>query len=55
MLQIWPSVTGQNHSHTQPTYSLNKHQAAVKVLAWHPWQNHVLAGGGGTANRTIRF
>ncbi|XP_014206813.1 cell division cycle protein 20 homolog [Copidosoma floridanum] len=55
MLQIWPSMAGQNHSHSQPIYSLNRHQAAVKALAWCPWQNHVLASGGGTADRTIRF
>ncbi|XP_008213300.1 fizzy isoform X1 [Nasonia vitripennis] len=55
MLQIWPCMAGQNYSHVQPIYSLNQHQAAVKALAWCPWQNHVLASGGGTADRTIRF
>ncbi len=48
-------MAGQNYSHVQPIYSLNQHQAAVKALAWCPWQNHVLASGGGTADRTIRF
>ncbi|XP_024873491.1 cell division cycle protein 20 homolog [Temnothorax curvispinosus] len=55
MLQIWSSITGQRHSQTQPIYSFNHHQAAVKALAWCPWQNNVLASGGGTADRTIRF
>ncbi|XP_012276998.1 cell division cycle protein 20 homolog [Orussus abietinus] len=55
MLQIWASLMGQNHSHTQPLYSLNQHQAAVKALSWCPWQNNILASGGGTADRTIRF
>ncbi|XP_076658822.1 cell division cycle 20 protein fzy isoform X2 [Halictus rubicundus] len=55
MLQIWPSISGQHHTHTQPLYSLNQHQAAVKALAWCPWQNNILASGGGTADRTIRF
>lgn len=55
MLQIWPLITGQSHTHTQPIYSLNQHQAAVKALAWCPWQNNILASGGGTADRTIRF
>ncbi|KAL0126868.1 hypothetical protein PUN28_005312 [Cardiocondyla obscurior] len=55
MLQIWSSITGQRHSQTQPIYSFNQHQAAVKALAWCPWQNNVLASGGGTADRTIRF
>lgn len=31
------------------------HQAAVKALAWCPWQSGVLASGGGTADRHIRF
>lgn len=53
MLQIWQSITGRNSS--QPVYSFNQHQAAVKALAWCPWQNNLLASGGGTADRTIRF
>ncbi|KMQ92753.1 cell division cycle protein 20-like protein [Lasius niger] len=53
MLQIWPSITGRNPS--QFIYSFNQHQAAVKALAWCPWQNNILASGGGTADRTIRF
>ncbi|XP_076750888.1 cell division cycle 20 protein fzy isoform X1 [Xylocopa sonorina] len=55
MLQIWPPISGHSHTHTQPLYSLNQHQAAVKALAWCPWQNNILASGGGTADRTIRF
>ncbi|XP_006622956.1 cell division cycle protein 20 homolog isoform X1 [Apis laboriosa] len=55
MLQIWPSVSVQSHTNTQPIYSLNQHQAAVKALAWCPWQSSILASGGGTADRTIRF
>ena len=34
---------------------LNKHIAAVKALAWSPHQHGLLASGGGTADRTIRF
>jgi len=33
----------------------SQHQAAVKALDWCPWQTNVLASGGGTADRTIRF
>lgn len=55
MLQIWPTISVQSHTNTQPIYSLNQHQAAVKALAWCPWQNNILASGGGTADRTIRF
>lgn len=27
----------------------------LKALAWCPWQPHLLASGGGTADRHIRF
>lgn len=33
----------------------SQHQAAVKALDWCPWQTNILASGGGTADRTIRF
>ena len=55
MLQIWSLTAGPNYSQTQPIYSFNHHQAAVKALAWCPWQNNILTSGGGTADRTIRF
>jgi cell division cycle protein 20 (cofactor of APC complex) len=38
-----------------PKLTLNAHQAAVKALAWCPWQENCLASGGGTADRCIRF
>lgn len=55
MLQIWSVVGGHHHAHDQALYSFNHHQAAVKALAWCPWQTNILASGGGTADRTIRF
>lgn len=33
----------------------SQHQAAVKALDWCPWQTNILASGGGTADRTIKF
>jgi cell division cycle protein 20 (cofactor of APC complex) len=33
----------------------SEHSAAVKALAWCPFQRNVLASGGGTADRTIKF
>lgn len=36
-------------------YTFTAHQAAVKALAWCPWQPHMLVSGGGTADRHIRF
>ena len=38
-----------------PAHSLTQHTAAVKALAWCPWQSGVLATGGGTADHHIRF
>lgn len=38
-----------------PKYSFTESSAAVKALAWCPWQKNVLATGGGTADRHIRF
>jgi len=38
-----------------PQLKLNKHIAAVKAIAWSPHQHGLLASGGGTADRTIRF
>eukprot|EP00164_Ancoracysta_twista_P005535 GFYU01007591.1.p1 GENE.GFYU01007591.1~~GFYU01007591.1.p1 ORF type:complete len:434 (-),score=81.61 GFYU01007591.1:114-1415(-) len=38
-----------------PIYSLDKHTAAVKALAWCPLERHLLASGGGTVDRHIRF
>ena len=37
-----------------PKVVLTEHQAAVKALAWCPWQKNVLASGGGTADRSIK-
>ena len=49
------SVTATSGSHLRPLYTLDQHQAAVKALAWCPFQRHTLASGGGTADRTIRI
>ena len=39
----------------QPRLKRAEHQAAVKALAWCPYQRNVLATGGGTADRTIKM
>ena len=38
-----------------PFHVFTEHVAAVKALAWSPHQRHLLASGGGTADRHIRF
>eukprot|EP00474_Spongospora_subterranea_P010896 CRZ11354.1 hypothetical protein [Spongospora subterranea] len=40
---------------TAPRLTLDKHRAAVKAIAWCPFQDRLLATGGGTADRCIRF
>ncbi|CAE7340626.1 FZR1 [Symbiodinium natans] len=40
---------------TEPVLKFNRHQAAVKAIAWSPHQHGLLASGGGTADRCIRF
>jgi cell division cycle protein 20 (cofactor of APC complex) len=39
----------------QPRYTFSQHKAAVKALSWCPWQKNILATGGGTLDRCIRF
>jgi len=36
-------------------FTLTDHQAAVKALAWSPHERNLLATGGGTADRCIKF
>jgi len=49
ILNIWELDAGR------PVFTMEDHQAAVKAIAWCPWQSHLLASGGGTADRTIKF
>ena len=38
-----------------PALRLPQHQAAIKAISWSPHQHGLLASGGGTADRCIRF
>ncbi|KAE8718030.1 Fizzy-related protein-like protein [Hibiscus syriacus] len=44
-----------NQYSQQPVLKLTEHKAAVKAIAWSPHQSNLLASGGGTADRCIRF
>ncbi|XP_077236902.1 FIZZY-related 3 [Tasmannia lanceolata] len=44
-----------NQHSQQPILKLTEHTAAVKAIAWSPHQHSLLASGGGTADRCIRF
>jgi cell division cycle 20-like protein 1 (cofactor of APC complex) len=48
-LMVW------NMHSTTPVMKSSHHSAAVKAIAWSPHQNNLLASGGGTADRCIRF
>lgn len=50
-LMIWSLQNGGE----QPLAKFSEHQAAVKAIAWHPNMGGLLASGGGTADRCIRF
>ena len=50
MVHIWDA-----RSLTTPKFSKANHNAAVKALAWCPWQLNLLATGGGTFDRQIHF
>jgi cell division cycle 20-like protein 1 (cofactor of APC complex) len=40
---------------TEPLWRFGDHTAAVKAIAWSPHQRGILASGGGTADKKIRF
>lgn len=44
-----------NAQHNTPIQRFNDHTAAVKAISWSPHQQGLLASGGGTADRCIRF
>ncbi|KAK4480280.1 hypothetical protein RD792_013348 [Penstemon davidsonii] len=47
---------GNDNQHSQqPILKLTEHTAAVKAIAWSPHSSGILASGGGTADRCIRF
>ncbi|GMI79844.1 FIZZY-related 3, cell cycle switch protein 52 B [Hibiscus trionum] len=44
-----------NQHSQQPVLKLTEHTGAVKAIAWSPHKSNLLASGGGTADRCIRF
>lgn len=57
LLQPWLALQllVWNHSSLSPVQQYTEHLAAVKAIAWSPHQHGLLASGGGTADRCIRF
>jgi cell division cycle protein 20 (cofactor of APC complex) len=52
MIQEFSAIQNMNIT---PKHILTEHQAAVKALAWSPHERNLLASGGGTADRCIKF
>ncbi|KAG6481283.1 hypothetical protein ZIOFF_057879 [Zingiber officinale] len=44
-----------NQRSQSPIFKLTEHTAAVKAITWSPHQHNLVASGGGTADRCIRF
>jgi cell division cycle protein 20 (cofactor of APC complex) len=53
-LCIWDAASSITMD-AKPRHVLCEHQAAVKALAWSPHERNLLASGGGTADRCIKF
>jgi cell division cycle 20-like protein 1 (cofactor of APC complex) len=49
LLYVW------NLRSTSPALKFDEHRATVKAIAWSPHQHGLLASGGGTLDRCIRF
>jgi cell division cycle protein 20 (cofactor of APC complex) len=48
------SLQSSNISELKPLYAITDHTSAVKAIDWCPWQNNVLATGGGTNDCQIK-
>ncbi len=48
-------AVGGEEGNDAPIWKFHEHTAAVKALAWDPHVSGVLATGGGTADKHIRF
>ncbi|KAI9114692.1 hypothetical protein K1719_014390 [Acacia pycnantha] len=55
LLFIWDRAKASSNSATRWLYRLQDHTSAVKALAWCPFQGNLLATGGGSGDRSIKF
>ncbi|XXG59882.1 hypothetical protein AAC387_Pa04g1889 [Persea americana] len=55
LLYIWDLSMASSNSRTQWLHRFEDHSAAVKALAWSPFQRNLLASGGGAGDRCIKF
>lgn len=55
LLHVWDKSMSSSNAATQYLHRLDEHRAAVKALAWCPFQSNLLASGGGSAHCCIKF
>lgn len=55
LLHVWDKSMSSSNAATQYLHRLDEHRAAVKALAWCPFQSNLLASGGGSADCCIKF
>ncbi|XP_047333069.1 cell division cycle 20.2, cofactor of APC complex-like [Impatiens glandulifera] len=55
LIHIWDRSTASSNSPTQWLHRLEDHNAAVKALAWCPFQSNLLASGGGGGDGCIKL
>ena len=55
LVYIWDKSMACHNYSSQYLQKLDEHCATVKALAWCPFLNNLLASGGGTLDRSIKF
>lgn len=57
LVGIWESTKNTSPSQTgqEPLHVFRDHNAAVKAIAWCPWQHNIIATGGGTSDKFIKI
>ena len=55
LLYIWDRSMASMHSRSQWLHKLEDHSAAVRALAWCPFQHNLLVSGGGGSDCCIKF
>ncbi|KAL3838729.1 hypothetical protein ACJIZ3_023320 [Penstemon smallii] len=55
LVHIWDRSMASSNSPSQYLHRMEDHTAAVKALAWCPFQANLLATGGGEGDGTIKF
>lgn len=54
LVAIWDQNMTSS-SDPRSLFTLKEHNAAVKAMSWCPWQNNLLATGGGSSDRHIKI